>query len=150
MPGYLSLTLRDGFDRETVKRIEFQDKLLLENYVLNANGLMTDLAAITDLQIVRAAMVLTDGLSLPVTDPTGSNVDVGGTFVGQVEAGDGKKAAHKVPGIKMDLVGPGGVIDVADEDVAAYLTHFETDGDNDFYLSDGETIEEWLIGTLDK
>lgn len=150
MPGYLSLTLLDGYGRTTTKRLEFQDNLLLADYVLDANAIMTDLAAITDLQIVRAAMVLTDGLSLPETDPAGSNVDVGATFTGLVTDGMGKRASAKVPGIKMALVGTSGIIDPENVDVAAYLGHFEAAGENDFYLSDGETIEEWVTGSLDK
>lgn len=150
MPGFLSVTLRDGYGRETSKRIEFADQVLLADYVLNANGLLTDLDAVTDLEIVKASMVLTDGLSLPSKDPTGSNVDVGATFSGYVYNGDGKKASHKVPGIDMANVGAGGVIDPAGVAVAAYLSHFEHAGDDDFRLSDGEEIDTWIVGTLDK
>jgi hypothetical protein len=150
MPGYLSLTLRDGYGRETSKRLEFQDQVLLADYVLNANAMITSLNAITDLEIVRASMVLQDGLSLPAKDPAGSNVDVGATFVGEIEGGGGKKASHKVPGIKMAKVGAQGTIDVTDVDVAGYLNHFVDGSTDDFYVSDGEEIDVWLAGSLDK
>jgi len=150
MPGFLSLTLRDSYGRETSKRLEFQDKLLLADYVLNANQMMADLQAITDLEIVRASMVLTDGLSIPGGGTEGSNVDVGGTFSGMITAGDGKKASHKVPGIKATYVGNAGVIDPTQGDVATYLNHFVDGSTDDFYVSDGETIDEWITGSLDK
>lgn len=150
MPGYLSLTLLDGFDRVTTKRIEFQDNLLLADYILDANQFMVDLDAVTDLQILRASMVLQDGLSLPAKDPTGSNVDVGGTFVGFVEGGAGKKATFKVPGIDLALVGEQGTIDITQVAVETLLNHFVDGSTEDFYLSDGEEIDAWITGTLDK
>lgn len=150
MSGYLSVTLMDAYGRETSKRFEFQDKVLLADYVLNANGLLTDLAAVTDLEIIRASMVLTDGLSIPESGVEGSNIDVGATFSGFVEGGDGKKATLKVPGIKPAFVGPLGIIDVEDVTVAAFLEHWLEGDNDDFYLSDGETISDWIVGTLDK
>lgn len=150
MPGFLSLTLLDGFGRETSKRVEMTDQILLADYITNANLFMDALNDITDLQILRAAMVITDGLDIPAKDPAGSNVDVGATFVGFVGDGDGKKAVFKVPGITMSYVGPQGVIDVTESDIATFLDLFGDPPDNKFRLSDGEWIEEWITGTLDK
>ena len=150
MPGYLSLTLVDGYGRETTKRLEFVDQVLLADYVLVSNDFMTELNACTDLQIIRASMNITDGLSIPAKDPAGSNVDVGATFVGYIQDGEGKKATWKLPGVDMGKVGPGGVIDVTDADIAALLNNWLYTHPNTFLLSDGESISEWITGTLDK
>ena len=150
MPGYLSLTLLDGYGRETTKRVEFTDQILLADYISNANLFMELLDAITDLQILRASMNITDGLDLPAKDPAGSNVDVGATFVGFIGNGDGKKGVFKVPGIDLTYVGTGGVIDPTQDDVSDFLDLFGDPPDNKFRLSDGEWIEEWITGTLDK
>jgi len=150
MPGYLSLTLLDGYGRTTQRQYEFVDQVLLADYVVIANDFMTEYAQVTDLQIIRATMVLTDGLSLPSTDPSGSNVDVGATFSGYIEAGEGKKASLKLPGITMSKVDPDGSIDLTDSDIADWLANWEYDHPNTFLLSDGESIDTWIAGTLDR
>ena len=150
MATFLHLTLQDGYGRTTSKRIEMTDQLLLADYVANANLLLTNLNTITDLQILKAALSIDDGISIPAKDPAGSNVDVGATFVGFVGDADGKKATLKVPGIKMTYVGTLGVIDPTQADVADYLDLYGDPPDNKFKVSDGEYIEEWITGTLDK
>lgn len=151
MAGFLSITMVDGFGRTTSKRIEFQDHALLVDYVLEANNFMSDLAVVSDLQIVRADMVINDGLTLPETNPAGSNVDVGATFVGYVYGGEGDKAVFKIPGIDLSYVDSLGNIDVADEDIESLLARFVHGDDSvGFYLSDGEEIATWIGGTLDK
>lgn len=150
MPGYLSLTLLDGYARETTKRMEFVDQVLLADYVLISNDFMTELAACTDLQIIRASMVITDGLSLPAQDPAGSNIDVGATFAGFLHDGEGKKATWKLPGVTMSFVGAGGTIDLAQGAIETLLENWEYLHPNSLLLSDGESIDEWITGTLDK
>lgn len=150
MPDYLSLTLLDGYGRETVKRIEMTPQILLADYVNNANLILTELDAITDLQILRANLVLGDALNIPAKDPSGSNVDVGATFSCFLGEGDGKKGSLKVPGIKMGFVGAGGFIDLTDADIAAYLDLYGDPPNNKARLSDGEYAESWIQGTLDK
>jgi hypothetical protein len=150
MATFLSVTLLDGYGRITTKRFEMTDQVLLVDYVGNANLLLTDLDAITDLQILKASLQIDDGISVPAKDPSGSNVDVGATFVGYVGEADGKKATLKVPGIDLALVGTLGVIDPTQVDVAAFLDLFGDPPNNKFKLSDGEYIEEWITGTLDK
>ena len=150
MATYLHLTLIDGFERTTSKRLELTDQLLLADYVLNAEEFMTALLTVTDLNIVSAHIQTDDGLTIPTQDPAGSNVDVGATFSGWIGDEVGKKASHKVPGFKLAKVGPQGVIDLADVDVAAYLDLMGDPPDNKVRISDGEYIETWIQGTLDK
>lgn len=150
MTTYLHLTLEDGFGRTTSKRLELTDQILLADYVLNAEAFMTALLAVTDLNIASAHIQTDDGLTIPTQDPTGSNVDVGATFSGWIGGVVGKKASHKVPGFKLSKVGPQGVIDLTDVDVAAYLDLMGDPPDNKVRISDGEYIETWIQGTLDK
>jgi hypothetical protein len=150
MAGMLSLSLVDGFGRITRKRFEMTDQLLLADYINNANALIAALDTITDLEILRADIVMTEEATLPAKDPTGSNVDVGATFSGYVGDAEGKKASLKVPGIALSYVDPDGTIDVSNADVAAFLDLFGDPPDNKFKISDGEYIEDWITGTLDK
>jgi hypothetical protein len=150
MPGYLVLTFRDGFGRESTRRIEMTDQVLLADYIANCNLLMNLIEPVTDLAVVKAAMRITDGLILPAGDGAGSNIDVGATFSGFLSGGDGKKGVLKMPGFPLAKVGPDGVIDVTDVDVAAYLDLFGNPPNNKFRISDGEYVTEWLRGTLDK
>ena len=150
MTTYLHLTLEDGFGRTTSKRLELTDQILLADYVLNAEAFMTALLTVTDLNIAAAHIQTDDGLTIPTQDPTGSNVDVGATFSGWIGGVVGKKASHKVPGFKLAKVGAQGVIDLTDVDVAAYLDFMGDPPDNKIRISDGEYIETWIQGTLDK
>ena len=150
MSGTLSITLVDGFGRRTTKRIEMVDQVLLADYITNANLLLTNLNAITDLQILRADLVMTGELTIPSKDPTGSNVDVGATFGGFSGDGGGKRISHKVPGISLSYVDPDGTIDVSNVDINAYLDLFGDPPDSKFRVSDGEYADPWDTGVLDK
>lgn len=150
MATYLHITMEDGFGRSTGKRIEMTNQLLLADYVANAELLLSYLDEITDLSIVKAVIQTDDGLDFNTKDPGTSNIDVGATFTGWVGGVAGKKASHKVPGINLGKVGPLGVIDVTDIDIAAYLDLFGDPPDNKFRVSDGEYIDSWIAGVLDK
>jgi hypothetical protein len=111
----------------------------------DAAEFLTAMEAVTDLGCVRAS------ISFDVTSPewaeTGdANVDTGATFSGWIDAGM-KKASMKIPGIKYALVGADGSVAIAGA-VAAFLALFE-DADV-FNLSDGEQIESWIRGSLDR
>ena len=147
---YLSVTLVDGRGRETSKRIEMVEQILWADLVTNANNVLTELDAVTDLQIIKADLVIQNELSLPVKDPADSNRDTGATFVGYVQGGGGKKATLKVPGFPMSKVGDGGFIDLTDTDVAAYLANWLESAPHLALLSDGENISSWIQGTLDR
>lgn len=146
---YLSLTLRDDFGRETVKRFELVPQSTLAEYDDACEAIVDALALITDLGIVRHDLVLTAFVSGGGTIAEGANVDVGATFVGEIDGGNGKKASHKVPGIHMTYVGADGSIDVTQEDIAAYLGLF-LDGTGVCLISDGEDMDVWLTGRLDR
>jgi hypothetical protein len=147
MAAKLSLTLVDAYGRTTKRIIGMEDQALLADYETAAAALLTDLAAVSDLGVVKADLIINVS-GAEQTDPVaGANVDVGGTFSGWIALGDGKKASLKVPGIKPALVSADGTIPIVD-DVADYLANWETTGD--FNLSDGEQIDSWIRGALDK
>lgn len=146
MPKY-SLTLIDAYGRTTSKLLEVEEQALLADYVTLAGALMTELAAITDLGLVRMDLIIPIDESFAVT--AGANKDTGGTFSGYLDAVPFKKASLKVPGIKPSKVAGDGTIPLDDVDVAAWLARYEA-GAGDLMLSDGEQIDTWLSGTLDK
>lgn len=147
MGAKLSLTLVDDYGRTTKRVIGMEDQVLLADYNTAAAALLTDLAAVSDLGVVKADLIINvEGAEQ--TDPdTGANVDVGGTFSGWIALGDGKKASLKIPGVKAALVSSDGSIPITG-DIAAYLANWESTGD--FNLSDGEQIDSWIRGALDK
>jgi len=142
---YYTCVLGDAYGRRTVKRLEVEEQALLVDYLAVALAVATDLEAVTDLQLIRMDLTLSMEQSFDVT--AGANVDVGGTFSGYIDGGDGKKASHKVPSIKAALVDPDGSIPIEGA-VSDYLDNFLTAGD--LMLSDGETISAWISGTLDR
>ena len=123
-----------------------EDQALLADYVAAASSFLGALQAVTDLGVVRADLIIphpTEGWAATA----GSNVDTGGTFVGFIEDGNGKKASHKLPGVKPSTVDTDGSIPITGV-IDTYLSEFE-DGE-DFNLSDGEQIDTWIRGALDR
>jgi hypothetical protein len=122
-----------------------EPEALLVDIQTNVAAFLAALEAVTDLGCVKATILI------PATSPEWaetalSSVDRGGTFSGWVDEGM-KKASLKIPGIKLSLVAADGSI--ADAGVTAtLLDEFETAAD--FNLSDGEQIESWIRGTLDR
>lgn len=147
MGAKLSVTLVDAYGRTTKRVIGMEDQVLLADYNTAAAALLTDLAAVSDLGVVKADLLINvDGVEQ--TDPVaGANVDVGATFSGWIALGDGKKASLKLPGVKAALVSADGSVDITGV-IADYLANWETTGD--FNLSDGEQIASWIRGALDK
>jgi hypothetical protein len=76
----------------------------------------------------------------------GANRDVGATL--KVTLDNGKHYALKIPMIKATLLDAGGNVDIADEDVLAYIALFETGGK--LRVSEGNFITAVLSGSLDK
>ncbi len=141
----LHVTYVDDHGRTTARVYGMEEETLLATMQTDAAEFLTAMEAVTDLGCVKAT------ISFAVTNPTwavtaDANVDTGGTFSGWVEAGM-KKASTKIPGIKYSLVGADGSIALAGA-VATYLALFE-DADV-FNLSDGEQIDTWIKGALDR
>lgn len=141
----LSVTFDDAYGRTTTRVYGMEDEALLVDIQTNVANFLTAMEAVTDLGCVKATILI------PATSPEWdeialASVDRGGTFSGWVTAGM-KKASIKVPGIKLALVAADGSI--ADSGATAlWLDEFEEGAD--FNLSDGEQIEAWIRGSLDR
>lgn len=142
----LSMTLADAYGRQTTRRYEMETQVDILTYQTVADAFSAALQAVTDLALVRADLIL-QGITAPFAVTAGANVDVGGTFSGYIDGGDGKKASMKLPGVKVAFVDPDGSIPLVGA-IDTWLSSFETAGA--FRLSDGETIDAWIRGTLDK
>lgn len=145
MPTKLSVTLGDDHGRTTTRVYGMEDQVLLADYVTAASAFLAALEAVTDLSCIKAAFII------PLSDPTWSvttdaNKDVGGTATGWINAGSGKKASIKIPGVSYALVGADGTIAITGV-IATWLAEFEDAAD--FNLSDGEQIDSWIKASLD-
>jgi hypothetical protein len=144
---WMHVTLTDAFGRLTHIRREMQAHATLIEYQQEIQNFANTLSNVSGLGVVRADFVQT-GLATPTAAQAGSNVDVGATFVGWNEDGSGTKISTKVPGFLVALVDSDGSIDLEQSVVADYLANYADAGD--FYLSDGETVADWIKGTLDR
>jgi hypothetical protein len=144
---YFSLSFVDAYGRQASKRIEVEELTLLADYQAAATAIAGDLAAITDLGLLRMDLVISMGEDFAVT--AGANRDTGATFSGYLYGGEGKKASWKLPGIKPAKVDADGSIDITDTEVKAMLDRFLQASGN-LMLSDGEQIDSWISGTLDR
>lgn len=144
--AWLSVTMVDDYGRTTKRLYEMDEQADLATYGSVITGFLTALAAVTDLGVVRADLLL-PGIVAGFAVTAGANVDVGATFQGFIEGGDGKKASLKLPGIKASLVYDDGSVAISGA-IATWLAEFE-DGE-EFMLSDGEQIDSWIRGALDR
>ena len=141
----LMITFDDAYGRTTSRTYGMEEVTTLAQMQTDAAELLAAIAAASDLGVVKAS------IQIPVTSPeyaetAGANVDVGATFSGWVTAGQ-KKASMKIPSIKPALVAADGSVAISGA-VATFLALFE-DADV-FNLSDGEQIEAWIAGSLDR
>lgn len=141
----LHVTYDDSYGRTTSRVYGMEEVTTLAQMQTDAAEFLAAMEAATDLGCVKAT------ISFEVTSPEWaetalSSVDRGGTFSGWITAGM-KKASFKIPGIKLSLVAADGSI--ADAGATATLLDLFEDADV-FNLSDGEQIEAWIRGTLDR
>jgi len=144
MPLYpLGFTLKDAYGRNTTRSFLLDDVTFAAAQV-NANLFAIAYQDVTELQLTEAR--LTDVVTYAGAPQAGSNVDVGATFSVQLETPN-KTAAVKVPGIIAGAINTDGSIDLAETAVAAYIAFYES---GLVTASDGETVESFIKGTLDK
>lgn len=139
-----TLVMTDSRKRLYRKEIETGSNVLATSQG-QIDAFLLVLQTITDLGVLSVKYSYADG-SQAFAAVSPSNRDVGATFVGVNQVG--RNVVWKLPGIKDTYIGVEGAIDVANVDIAAVLTYFET-GES-FSLSDGDTVEQWLRGSLDK
>lgn len=144
-----SLTMIDAYGRNRSMVLEAVEVALLVDQVTALENVINQLAAVTDLGLIRADLIYV-GKGTPFAVTAGANRDTGATFSGLIYAGDGKKASAKVPGIKPALVNADGTITLTQADVEDWIELYAEATPHSLLLSDGETIDSWLRGTLDK
>ena len=146
MGGKLGLVLVDDRNRTSARSYEIETQALLADYITEAEAFIAALQAVTDLGLLRGTLTI-NLTGEEFAAQTDANVDVGGTASGFVTDGDGSKAVMRIPGVKMSLVGDGGVIAITGV-VATFLGMFEAAGA--FTLAKGKTIASWIRASLDK
>jgi len=147
--AYLSLTMTDSEQRRKTKLVQMEVQALHADQVNVATAFLTALEKITDLGVERADIIY-KGVTAGFDPTAGSNIDVGATFTGVLYDADGKKAALKIPGIKDALRDGVGGIPITHADVEDVLEFFVQATPFDLLISDGQTIDHWVRGRLDK
>jgi multidrug efflux pump subunit AcrA (membrane-fusion protein) len=140
----VQLQLEDSYNRQVTKRLETETDVLATAITAVAS-LATDLAAVTDLALIKASYSNAD-VSAAFAGAAGSNIDVGATF--RLRTTDGGVASYRIPGFDVTLANADGSIDPTGAEVVAYFDNFKAAGS--FTLADGETITEVLSGQLDR
>jgi len=144
----LSVRMSDDYGRSTNRVYGMETQALLADYVTAYSAFFTALAAVTDLSMEKADLIIQiSGEEWAVT--SGANLDTGATASGLIDAGLGKRASMKIPGIKPALVSADGTVAISGA-TATFLNEFISTGD--FTLSDGEQIEVggWTRASLDR
>lgn len=141
----LHVTFDDAYGRTTARTYGMEETATLAQMQADAAELLAAIEAASDLGVVKATISF-EATSPEYAETAGANVDVGATFSGWVVAGQ-KKASMKIPSIKPALVGSDGSVAITGV-VATFLALFE-DADV-FNLSDGEQIDTWIAGALDR
>lgn len=145
MPVYdLSVEMVDAQNRKAYKRYTSQNIADFPAALTAASGLVDDLAAITEGDIlsysVSQRIIYTD------TVTPGANVDEAGTFV--VRKADNRSASHKVPMPIAAIRNPDGTLDIENASVTDYFANFYAAGD--WTISDEEEVIALLSGKLDR
>ena len=149
MRVYISLTLVDSQSRRTRKEIEIVDQGTYADNLTLLSGFLTDLAAVSDLGVERADIVY-KAAGTGYAAQSASNIDVGATFVGELYNKDGARATFKLPGIKSSKWSSDGSVSITDADVEDVLERFTQALPANMKLSDGDLIDHWIAGKLDK
>lgn len=143
---YLSLTLKDSHERTTRRLYELVPQDTLVDYQAAIITFLDRYEEVTDLGVIRVDLIL-DAFRTGFATTAGANVDVGATFQGYTDEGNGEKASMKLPGIKTTFVDAVGNVPIAGA-IEDWLESFETG--EIALLSDGEAIVSWIGGHLDK
>jgi hypothetical protein len=146
---YLSMTLSDSEGRRKKMVVETEDfGVTLTEAIAGAASVVAELDPITELKLERVDWII-KGITAGFAGEDVSNIDVGATFVGELYNHDGARASEKVPGFPQAKTQGDGTISVAEADVEDWLELFLQDG-GVLKLSDGEQIDHWINGRLDK
>lgn len=143
--SYVTFRIRDAYGRTKSKKVEL--------YSQDAAQMETDAALIAaELQEVMDGHIesyfVTGVNNIAGTPVAGSNVDTGVTV--SCLMADTSKAALKWPTPKAAIFNPDGSLDLTNADVIDVEALFQAGLGQVAYLSDGETLDSFLSGSLDK
>ena len=144
MSGKLAVTMFDKQGYETVRKFEIRGADA-NAIAANAATFLADLQAITRLGTRKAAVLIPISGEDACGDP--SYTDLGVTIRGK-SATDGETVIVKVPDLVPTMYDDDGKVILTDVSVDAFLDNFLASGVA--YVSDGESVDSWLFGTLDK
>ena len=139
-----TLQLDDDMNRTVSKELECE-ATVLATAITDVAALLTDLAAISDMGLIKVSYVEKD-ISGAYAETAGANADVGATF--RLQLADGNVIAYKIPGFKQSIADGNGKIDPLNADVAAYFANFLAAGA--FTVGRGRVITSVLSGQMDK
>ena len=143
---WATLRVRDAYNR--TKRKEVQVKSLDSAQAeLDADNIQATYAAVMNGHIF--SMVTSGEKVYAGAAGAGSNVDTGVTMSCQLD-GRSEKAALKWPTPDPAILNPDGTVDLTNAQVIAVQDMYRDIIGQVAYLSDGESITEFLSGKLDK
>lgn len=148
---YVNFLMQDDHGRRTRKQYQTIDYAGVDagadflSALAAAQALSTSLAVLSELAIlalsIRYEETVVDGVT------SGANKDEGATLTVS-KVGTTKRATMKVPGPQAGVRNADGSIDVTAVAVTDFIAHFQTGGD--FLISDGEVVDDVILGKLDK
>lgn len=110
-----------------------------------ASGVIAAYQAVT-LGGIKSARFTVPYSVTPTSPTAGANRDEGFTFSAFLDTALGKRASLKIKAVDKSQIAENDVVDLDNEDIAAFLALY-TGGT--LYLSDGESVDEFIRGTLD-
>jgi len=142
--AFTELTVMDSFQRTKRKRVEMVsvDPVQMD---LDANTILTAYQNATDGGIIRIDVRGSSDVAAVV--PAGTNIDSGVTVSCRL-FGSTEKASLKWPAPALAMFNADGTLNLADAAVLAVQALYESGGVA--LLSDGQSIESFLSGSLDK
>lgn len=143
----ISVKFIDAYGRTSTKRLELTTEVVataITDAVLVAEALET----CTDCGLL-ACTVLFDAAVTPTAATAGGNLDAGASIQGLLTGTPAKYATLKIPAPLAAYVNGDGTIDLENVTLAAFLDYY-TEATIKLDISDGETVDSWVRGTLDR
>jgi hypothetical protein len=143
----ISIKLIDAYGRTSTKRVELATDVVA-TAVTDAPLVATALATASDCGLVSCT-ILVDSGATPTTPTAGGNLDAGVSIQGLLAGTTGKYATLKIPAPLAAYIDPDGSVDLANATLKAYLDYW-TEAVIKCLISDGEEVDSWIKGTLDR
>lgn len=143
----ISVKLIDDYGRTSTKRLELATDVAA-TAITDAVTVAEGLAAASDCGLLSCT-VLFDAAVTPTSATSGGNLDAGASIQGLLTGTPAKYATLKVPAPLAAYINSDGTIDLANATLKTFLD-FYTEAVIKCDISDGETVDSWVKGTLDR